>query len=185
MRIRHAVFAGVTAAALALLPATAFAAQGVDEGPEKPKGTKFSVAQKTVEAGGTFTAQGRCVISKKFVIVAPEGFKQISDKSVVRGGGIDVKLTFRVQPGVKPGEHWVTMLCDTVEPSALVKVVPATKKEPVKKQVSKVPAGAPQTGGGPVDEPASAGWLIAGLAGAGVAGAGGVVLMRRRPASRS
>ncbi len=189
MRIRHAFFAGLTAAALALLPATAFATEAPVEMPEKPKGTKFWVSPKTVEAGGKVTAQGRCVTPHGFSIVAPEGFTQVADKSVKRAGGTDVKVTYKALPGAKPGDYLFVLLCDTVEPSATVKVVPAAKKAPVKKeapkQVSKVPAGAPQTGGGPVDEPASAGWLIAGLAGAGAAGAGGVVLMRRRPASRS
>jgi len=189
MRIRHAFFAGLTAAALALLPATAFATEAPVEAPEKPKGTKFWVSPKTVEAGGAVTAQGRCVTPYGFSIIPPEGFKQVADKSVKRDGGTDVKVTYKVQSSVKPGDHLFVMLCDTREPSATVKVVPAAKKEPVKKeptkQVSKVPAGAPQTGGGPVDEPSSADWLIAGLAGAGVAGAGGAVLLRRRPASRS
>lgn len=185
MRIRHAFFAGLTAAALALLPATAFAT----EAPEKPKGTKFWVSPKTVEAGGKVTAQGRCVTPHGFSIIAPDGFRQVSDKSVERAGGTDVKVTYQVQPSVKPGDHLFVMLCDTVEPAATVKVVPAVKKEPVKKeatkQVSKVPAGAPQTGGGPVEESAPAGWLVAGVAGAGVAGAGGALMLRRRPASRS
>ena len=195
MRIRHAAFAkltvaGLTAAALALLPATAFATEAPVEAPEKPKGTKFWVSPKAVEAGDTVTAQGRCVTPYGFSLVAPEEFKQVADKSVKRAGGTDVKVTYRAQPGTKPGNYLFVLLCDTVEPSATVKVVPAAKKAPAEKQpagkqVSKVPAGAPQTGGGPVDEPASAGWLIAGLAGAGAAGAGGVVLMRRRPASRS
>ncbi|OXM43753.1 hypothetical protein [Amycolatopsis alba] len=191
MRIRHAVFAGVTAAALALLPATAFAAEAPVEMPEKPKGTKFWVSPKTVEAGGQVTAQGRCVTPHDFSIVAPEGVTQLSDKSVKRDGGTDVKVTYQVRSNVKSGDLLFVLLCDANERAATVKVVPAAKKpepaksEPVKKQVAKVPAGAPQTGGGPVDEPASAGWLIAGLAGAGVAGAGGAVLMRRRPASRS
>ncbi|MFC3449363.1 hypothetical protein [Amycolatopsis speibonae] len=143
------------------------------------------MSPKTVEVGGKVTAQGRCVTPHGFSIVAPDGFTQVADKSVKRAGGTDVKVTFQLRPSVKPGDHLFVLLCDTVEPAATAKVVPAAKKEPVKKQVSKVPAGAPQTGGGPVDEPSSAGWLIAGLAGAGVAGAGGTVLMRRRPAPRS
>ncbi len=194
MNIRRAVFAGLTIGALALLPGTAFATEVPVEVPDKPVGTKFWVSPKTIEVGGTVTAQGRCVTPHGFTLIAPDGFKKLSDKSVKRDGGTDVKVTFKSLPTIKPGNYLFELLCDTVEPSAIVKVVPAAKKEPVKKeavkeapkQVSKVPAGAPQTGGGPVeDDPASVGWLIAGLAGAGVAGAGGVVLMRRRSASRS
>ncbi|MEV7549701.1 hypothetical protein AB0N89_08765 [Amycolatopsis sp. NPDC089917] len=192
MRVRHAVFAGVTAAALALLPATAFATEPLTGVPEKPKGTKFWVSPKTVEAGGKVTAQGRCVTPHDFTIVAPESVTRLSDKSVKRDGGTDVKVTYQVRSDVKPGDQLFVLLCDANELAATVKVVPAAKKpepaksEPVKKQVAKVPAGAPQTGGGPVeDDPASVGWLIAGLAGAGAAGAGGVLLTRRRTASRS
>ncbi|GAB2741188.1 hypothetical protein [Amycolatopsis magusensis] len=207
MSIRRIAFTGVLAGAMALLPFTAFAEETtpseapvttspappsepaeeppVTEQPGDNLATKFWLTSKTARPGDLVTAKGRCVTPHRFNLIEPEGFTQVADKSVQRDGGTDVHVTLKVGANTKPGDYRVTLLCDYKEPSAVVKVVSAEKAAVVKdvpaKQVTKVPAGAPETGSGPAgDDPASVAWLIAGLTGAGALTAGGVVLARRR-----
>jgi hypothetical protein len=100
-----------------------------------------------------------------------------------------------VKKGAKVGSHKVsfdcggatittsfTLLTPKAPPSSTVPSVPAAGQ-----QVTKVPKGAPQTGGGGTADPASYTGLIAALVGSGllVAGAGaGTVVYRRRQSAR-
>ncbi|RSM39860.1 hypothetical protein DMA12_28860 [Amycolatopsis balhimycina DSM 5908] len=78
---------------------------------------------------------------------------------------------------VKPGKYAVTLHCGPETSTATLEVLP------LKKQVGKVPAGAPQTGGtdGPVD---SSGTPLAAAAAMGVLAVGGSGLVLARRARR-
>jgi len=88
-----------------------------------------------------------------------------------------------VKAGVKPGTYKVTFSCGSADLGTKFTVLAATPAPPVK-QVSKVPVGAPQTGGtdGPVADGSSGLGLpvAAGAMGALALGGTGFVLMRRR-----
>ena len=81
---------------------------------------------------------------------------------------------------VKPGKYDVVMGCGAVTSTASIQVLP--KKTPAKKQVEKVPAGAPQTGGtdGPVDGGPDGVAMAAGAMGVLAVGGAGLVVARRR-----
>jgi hypothetical protein len=87
-----------------------------------------------------------------------------------------------VKKNVKPGVYKVSFDCGGAKITTSFTVL--TPKPPVKtgQQVTKVPAGAPQTGGGgTAGDPTSYTGLIAALSGAAVLAAGaGVVVYRRR-----
>jgi len=80
---------------------------------------------------------------------------------------------------VKPGKYDVVLGCGAVTSTASIQVLP---KAPVKKQVEKVPAGAPQTGGtdGPVDGGPDGVVMAAGAMGVLAAGGAGLVVLSRR-----
>jgi hypothetical protein len=81
---------------------------------------------------------------------------------------------------VRPGKYAVTLHCGPEDYTAWLEVLPA--KEPAK-QVAKVPAGAPQTGG--TDAPAgSSGTPLAAAAAMGVLAVGGSGLVLARRARR-
>jgi hypothetical protein len=89
-----------------------------------------------------------------------------------------------VKKAVKVGVHKVSFDCGGATIATSFTLLAPT---PSGQQVTKVPSGAPQTGGGGTADPASYTALIAGLAGAGVltAAAGvGTVAYRRRQAAR-
>ncbi|WP_326568314.1 hypothetical protein VSH64_42200 [Amycolatopsis rhabdoformis] len=94
-----------------------------------------------------------------------------------------------VNKDAKPGTYTVTFLCGKLKVSQGFKVLPAkdaatpTKPQPTQpKQVSKVPVGAPQTGGtdGPVDDSAGTFAVAGGAMGVLALGGAGMVLARRR-----
>ncbi|WP_033293209.1 hypothetical protein [Amycolatopsis jejuensis] len=95
------------------------------------------------------------------------------------------QATATVRKDVKPGTYQVSFSCGGAEIGTKFTVLaakPATKPAP--KQVTKVPSGAPQTGGtdGPVADSASTADIpiAAGAMGALAVGGAGFVLMRRR-----
>ena len=86
---------------------------------------------------------------------------------------------------VKPGKYDVVLGCGSLTSTASLQVV--AKKAPVKtppKQVGKVPAGAPQTGGtdGPIGDDSNGPALAAGAMGVLAVGGAGLVALRRRRA---
>ncbi|MEV6901298.1 hypothetical protein [Amycolatopsis sp. NPDC051372] len=91
-----------------------------------------------------------------------------------------------VNKNAKPGTYTVTFLCGKAKLTQSFKVLPAkdavvtTPTTP--KQVTKVPMGAPQTGGtdGPVDDSSSGLAVAAGAMGVLAVGGAGMVLARRR-----
>jgi hypothetical protein len=88
-------------------------------------------------------------------------------------------FAFGTVKDVKPGKYAVTLHCGPETSTASLEVLAV--KSPATKQVTKVPAGAPQTGGtdGPADD---SGTSLAAAAAMGVLalGGSGLVLARRR-----
>jgi hypothetical protein len=90
-------------------------------------------------------------------------------------------LEFGTVANVKPGRYAVTLHCGIETSTAYFQVLPAGNPAP--KQVAKVPAGAPQTGGadGPAD---GSGTPLAAAAAMGVLAVGGSGLVLARRARR-
>ncbi|MFF4592982.1 hypothetical protein [Amycolatopsis sp. NPDC001370] len=91
-----------------------------------------------------------------------------------------------VNKNAKPGTYTVTFLCGKAKLTESFKVLPAkdavATPPTTPKQVTKVPVGAPQTGGtdGPVDDSSSGLAVAAGAMGVLAVGGAGMVLARRR-----
>ncbi len=206
---RSVVVSGVAAGFLLVSPALAFATTPTGGTPvpvstpgspvtgytstpaPKPPQASVSASPKTAHPGDKVTAIGRCYRTHDpRTMILPEGPGTDGQKSVRElsrvvtpiGAGAIVKAEFRLAGDAKQGDYHFTLLCDGMEPSAIVHVVPA--KTPVKKQVEKVPAGAPQTGGtdGPIDGGSDGVAMAAGAMGVLAVGGAGLVALRRRRA---
>ncbi|SFW43945.1 hypothetical protein [Amycolatopsis australiensis] len=182
---RTFVVAGVSAGLLLGTPA-AFAAETPTGPMHKPPFPYLTANPKTVHPGDRFVVSGRCFRNHRntdvLLATVPE-IKEVSKQVTSIGEGNLVKATFEVSLTAKPGDYRVGMLCDAAEPDVVVHVVPRQVAKEATKQVAKVPAGAPQTGGtdGPAD---GSGTPLAAAAGMGVLAAGGAGLVLARRARR-
>ena len=202
---RTAVVASVVAAGF-LIPTLAFAATPppppttsvtvitdppptviTDPSSPAPKPSSVSIKLSTAVAhpGDKFTAVGHCANPSPGVndywFSASEGIKEL-DRNVERHDRqYVVRSTFQVMPQAKPGGHVVTMSCGDKSADAKFQVV---LKEAAPKQVAKVPAGAPQTGGGPADDTSNGPAVAAAAMGVLALGGTGLVVARRRRAQR-
>ncbi|SDY70786.1 hypothetical protein SAMN05421504_106462 [Amycolatopsis xylanica] len=206
--MRKSIVAAGLAAGFALLgPAAAFAADtpdtpaapetAADHAPDKEHRPYVLPTAKTVHPGDKFTLTGHCYTEHPSGYWADEAAFKLVVRHVGPGrpGGTaqTVEVTWQVLDNAKPGTYVASVLCDGDEPSAEIKVVPKDKVKPAPpketpkkeavKQVAKVPAGAPQTGGS--DDPADYTTLIAAVgAGVLVAGGAGIAVHRRRGAKQ-
>lgn len=207
---RSAVVSGVAAGFFLLSPALAFATTpttgtpvpvstpgspvtGYTSTPASPKPPLPTVtaSPKTAHPGDKITAIGRCYQGHDpRTIIQGWGPGEDGSRFVrelhkvvkpVGAGGI-VEVQFQLTADAPVGDYSFTLLCDGREPSAFVHVVAPKAPATDKKQVAKVPAGAPQTGGtdGPVEGGPNGVAIAAAGAGVLAAGGAGLVVARRR-----
>jgi hypothetical protein len=185
------VVAGVAAAFLVLAPGAALAAA-----PTATPSAPATSASPTKPAEPTTTApeypDGPMTRVKKQLSLSPaKGLPGArvnfdfgcsawpNEKVGIRSAAIVADLPgleFGTVANVKPGRYAVTLHCGIETSTAYFQVLPA--KNPGPKQVAKVPAGAPQTGGtdGPAD---GSGTPLAAAMGVLAVGGSGLVLARR------
>jgi hypothetical protein len=195
--------AGVAATCVLVSPVVASAAEGV---PGNPTSMNVKVSGTTVTVTGTcptegvqaeasydiyrgqwprqlglMTKKGK-IYTRTFTEVPPDYW----EATMVCLDGSNGHATRRFRVGVPPGPGWENTPGPT-EPTPTKPTTKPTKSKPKPApQVAVKPQGAPQTGGGPVDDESGVPALVAGgailLVGAG--GAGTWVLRRRNAARR-
>ena len=159
----------------------------------KPSSVSIKLSTAVAHPGDKFTAVGHCANPSPGVndywFSASEGIKEL-DRNVERHDRqYVVRSTFQVMPQAKPGGHVVTMSCgdksaDAWSLSSQPLPIEVVLKEAAPKQVTKVPAGAPQTGGGPADDTSNGPAVAAAAMGVLALGGTGLVVARRRRAQR-
>ncbi|WP_410622011.1 hypothetical protein [Amycolatopsis sp. cmx-8-4] len=170
--MKNTLFAtGAAAAFLVLTPAAALAATSTPEHPEHPDGPMTRITRQLTVLPGR---------------AAPGALVKVDFACRTRGPGEQVSVTaaaIAYETGgktakvnqVKPGKYAVTLHCGPEKSTAYLEVLGA------RKQVAKVPAGAPQTGGtdGPADGAPTGPPAAAGAMGILALGGSGLVLARR------
>ncbi|MFG1642391.1 hypothetical protein ACGFMK_19055 [Amycolatopsis sp. NPDC049252] len=182
-----AVVAGVAAAFLVLAPTAAFAAATpattpsapatATTAPEYPDGPMTRV-EKQLTVSPSKARPGARVSFDFGCSTWPNETVSIRSAAIVPG---KPGFAFGTVTNVKPGKYSVTLHCGIETSTTSFEVLPAGNPAP--KQVAKVPAGAPQTGGtdGPVD---GSGAPLAAAAAMGVLAVGGSGLVLARRARR-
>ncbi|MEV4600085.1 hypothetical protein AB0K15_22120 [Amycolatopsis sp. NPDC049253] len=158
-------------------------------GDHRPPKPSLTVLPRAARAGDSVTARVVCPPKTSMKLSSPVvtfgeleavGTEQPPETAYVHQTLADVNKN------AKPGTYTVTFLCGKAALRQSFKVLPAedaavtTPTAP--KQVTKVPVGAPQTGGtdGPVDDSSSGLAVAAGAMGVLAVGGAGMVLARRR-----
>ncbi|MGW4483653.1 hypothetical protein ACWEOE_07410 [Amycolatopsis sp. NPDC004368] len=153
--------------------------------PDKPRATLL-VMPRAGRGGDTVTVRAGCAVgtSKKlsspvitFEALEPVGSPQQLDPVPV------YQALGKVDKDAKPGMYAVTFVCGEIKAAQSFKVLPAKGAvTPPPKQVSKVPVGAPQTGGtdGPVGDSSSGLAVAAGAMGVLAVGGAGMAPTRRQ-----
>ena len=171
--------AGAAAGLMLLAPAAALATTPTTSTPVDPDGPMTRVKRQLTVSPAKARPGDR--VKLDFACAAWPG-EDITGKSVAldfdRTGA--ARLATAKVKDVKPGKYPVVIACGAETTSATLEVLP--KKTPAKKQVEKVPAGAPQTGGtdGPVDGGPDGVVMAAGAMGVLAAGGAGLVVLSRR-----
>ncbi|WP_328613718.1 hypothetical protein OHS18_35515 [Amycolatopsis sp. NBC_00355] len=173
--------AGAAAAFLVLTPAAALAAtptgtpttEPSKSAPEYPDGPMTRITRQLTVVPGRAAPGSLVKLDFACRTRGPEEKVSVASAAItydVHGKSATAKVN-----QVKPGKYAVTLHCGPEKSTAYLEVLGA------KKQVAKVPAGAPQTGGtdGPVDGSPAGPLAAAGAMGVLALGGGGLVLARR------
>lgn len=161
----------VTGAAAAFLVLTPVAALAATSTPEHPDGPLTRITRQLTVLPGR--AAPGALVKVDFACQTRGPAEKVSVTSAAIAYETGAK-TAKINP-VKPGKYVVTLHCGPEKSTAYLEVLG------VKKQVAKVPAGAPQTGGtdGPADGAPTGPLAAAAAMGVLALGGSGLVLARR------